>query len=404
MADNSSRASAGRRQAHGAGRDHRIDWLRGLALVTIFINHMPFNRLGLLTTRNLGFSDASELFALLAGVGAALAFFPRFERGERMGVAVKAVRRAGVLYGAHLAATLAAVALFCAAYWLIGEPRILDAIGVRQVLEQPMEAVRDLAIGNRQLIYFNILPMYIVFMVMLPALLWLAVRDLRLMLAASAALYLASHLLPLDAPNYHTNSGWYFNPASWQLIYSVGLALGVLRLRGQTVPWHPLAGALAAAYAVFALVWVLGGMGERVSHDMLPEWIDGLTKGKLPLARLAHMLALAYLLVHSPLWTRLARLPASNLLAAMGRNSLPVFVLGSLLSMAGWIVLAFAPRMLALECVLTVAGVAAMAGLAAGLEAGMIGRLRGVAARAVGNIGPTAWFGSKAPALRTGTA
>ena len=64
------------------GRDHRIDWLRGIALVSIFINHMPGNRLENWTTRNFGFSDAAELFVLLAGMAAAFAFFPRMLKGD----------------------------------------------------------------------------------------------------------------------------------------------------------------------------------------------------------------------------------------------------------------------------------------------------------------------------------
>ena len=64
-------------------RDWRIDWLRGLALVSIFVNHMPGNRLENWTTRNFGFSDAAEVFVLLAGVAAAFAYFKRFEAGQQ---------------------------------------------------------------------------------------------------------------------------------------------------------------------------------------------------------------------------------------------------------------------------------------------------------------------------------
>ena len=107
------------RKAASSSRDHRIDWLRGIALISIFINHMPGNRFENWTTRNFGFSDAAELFVLLAGVAAAFAFFRRFERGEHAGVAMKALRRAFVLYGAHLASTLAAVSVFAGAAWLL---------------------------------------------------------------------------------------------------------------------------------------------------------------------------------------------------------------------------------------------------------------------------------------------
>ena len=44
------------------GRDHRLDIFRGLALMMIFINHVPGNVFEHLTSRNFGFSDAAEAF------------------------------------------------------------------------------------------------------------------------------------------------------------------------------------------------------------------------------------------------------------------------------------------------------------------------------------------------------
>lgn len=42
------------------GRDPRIDFFRGLALIFIFWDHVPHNPLGQITLRNIGFSDAAE--------------------------------------------------------------------------------------------------------------------------------------------------------------------------------------------------------------------------------------------------------------------------------------------------------------------------------------------------------
>src|SRR6516162_2916299 len=55
-------------------RDLRIDFLRGLALVTVFIDHVPGNPLNQLTMRNFGFADAAELFVILAGISSMLAY------------------------------------------------------------------------------------------------------------------------------------------------------------------------------------------------------------------------------------------------------------------------------------------------------------------------------------------
>lgn len=357
-------------------RDHRIDWLRGFALVSIFINHMPGNRLENWTTRNFGFSDAAELFVLLAGVAAAFAFFPRFERGDHAGVAIKAVRRAGVLYGAHLASTLAAVCVFGMAAWLLQNSEVFELIGVGPVFTDPVAVIFGILSGGFQLGYFNILPLYVFLILMVPGLMWLAAKDLRLMLAVSFSVYLAAHLLPIQMPNFPTDGGWFFNPFAWQLIFSIGIALGVLKLRGKGIGWNPVAGGVAALYVLFGAVWMARDMGGRISFDLLPMWMDTLHKSMLPASRLLHILALSYLLVHSPLWTWMARISPRNFLTRLGRNSLPVFVQGSLLSMVGYITLVHTGSVLWLELALTVVGVLAMTGLAVAIEGGVFARWR----------------------------
>ena len=107
------------------GRDHRVDFLRGLALASIFINHVPGNVYEKLTHRNFGFSDAAEIFVLLAGFASAFAYFARYERGERFDSSLKALKRSGVLYMSHVVTTVAAIALFCVAAMLFAHPGYL---------------------------------------------------------------------------------------------------------------------------------------------------------------------------------------------------------------------------------------------------------------------------------------
>ncbi len=362
------------------GRDHRIDWLRGIALVSIFINHMPGNRFENWTTRNFGFSDAAELFVLLAGMAAAFAFFPRMLKGDLPGVAQKALRRAALLYGMHIVSTLAAVGVFVSAAWLVANDEILELIGVAPILAEPLTGLKGILLGGHQLGYFNILPLYVFLILLVPGYMWLAAQDLRALMGVSLTIYLAANILPIDMPNFPTDDGWFFNPFAWQLLFASGIAMGVMRVRGQSVLWHPAAGALAGAYVLFAAVWMIGDMGGRVSFDLLPAWIDTLAKSTLPASRFLHIMALAYLLGHSPLWPLLKRFGAQNFLTEMGRNSLPVFVFGSLLSMVGYITLVHTGSVLWLEVLLTVGGIALMTVLARALEAGVPARVAAMAA------------------------
>ena len=116
-------------------RDHRIDFVRGLALVMIFINHIPGNIVGELTTRNFGFSDAAEIFVLLAGVSSAFAYYRRYEAGQPFYTSVRVWRRAGFLYTAHTLTTVLAIALFAAAGLYFADPALTGQIGIHAFWE-----------------------------------------------------------------------------------------------------------------------------------------------------------------------------------------------------------------------------------------------------------------------------
>ena len=93
-------------------RDHRIDVLRALALLSIFINHIPGNVLEPFTHKNFGLSDSAEAFVLLAGVASAFAYFPRFYAGAIALPFAKIAKRVVVLYVAHVAALMVGHGIF----------------------------------------------------------------------------------------------------------------------------------------------------------------------------------------------------------------------------------------------------------------------------------------------------
>src|SRR5439155_25913935 len=81
-----------------AKRIDGIDFWRGFALLTIFIDHVPENIFQHVTQQNFGFSDAAELFVFLSGVSVALAYGTRFFDGETVGAVRAVLRRAFTLY------------------------------------------------------------------------------------------------------------------------------------------------------------------------------------------------------------------------------------------------------------------------------------------------------------------
>ena len=74
-------------------RDTRIDVLRALALIIIFIDHVPGTAFETLTYKNFGFSDAAEAFVLISGISVALAYGTKFRPGDRLLATLKMWRR-----------------------------------------------------------------------------------------------------------------------------------------------------------------------------------------------------------------------------------------------------------------------------------------------------------------------
>ena len=62
-------------------RDPRLDVLRGLALVTIFIDHVTGNFWENYISHNFGISDAAKGFVRISGISAALAYGQWFQPG-----------------------------------------------------------------------------------------------------------------------------------------------------------------------------------------------------------------------------------------------------------------------------------------------------------------------------------
>jgi hypothetical protein len=328
----------------GGGRDLRVDFFRGLALWFIFIDHIPGNHLGSLTLRNVALCDATEAFVLLAGYAAGLAYGGILERQGWGLAAAQLLRRVGTLYVAHIflfvvfvaQVGLSAAALDAAAYL---DELHLDAFG-----EQPYRALLEALLLRFQPAFLDILPLYVVLLLLLvPALPLL--RRPALLLLLSATLYLAVRLSGTNLPSW-TTGGWFFNPLAWQVLFFIGCVLGC-RLAGASplsLPRHPL-------LIVLACLVLAAGAGAVVALnfgptmlDRLPERIAGVLVGVDKTAlhpfRLLSILALAYLIAHAVAanagWLST---PAAAPLVLLGQHGLPVFCAGIALSFLGRVAL-----------------------------------------------------------------
>lgn len=356
-------------------RDYRIDFFRGLALVSIFINHIPGNFYSNFTHRNFGLSDAAEIFVFLAGISAAFAYFPRFVSGQAPLSIGLVSKRIGTLYIAHLSAIAIGFAIYAAAATWLEQPDLMVPDERHWIVDQPLSALAGIGALTYQTGNFNILPMYMVMMAFLPLIMLLARVNLALALASSFTLWLAANIFRLSPPTFPGNGTWYFNPFAWQLIFTIGFVVGVMLRRGDRLRYSPVVFGMAIAYLAASAILVMGAHWDK--FPQLPSWfwLSGFDKSWVGAFRLLHVLSLVYIIVFSPIPHFLKRwLDADNWIVSLGRNTLPVFWLSTVLAVIGHIIRedifelpndpTFTPAGIALDTTLIAVGLAILFGLA----------------------------------------
>ena len=341
---------------------------RGLALATIFVNHVPGTVFEHLTSRNFGFSDAAEGFVLMSGIAAGLAYSPeltapgRFWRGAR-----RVWARAWTLYMVHIVTTMMALGISALAARAFGVHTMIEINNVAAFFDDQIGVLIGLPTLMHQLGYFNILPLYMVLLLATPAAIALGHRRPGALLALSVGLWLAAGTFRLNFPNYPNPGGWFFDPFSWQLLFVLGLMTGMAMRRGERlVPVDRRLVWAAAAFLLAVLAWMLVPPIAQAGREMLragyeaglPFYVVSFDKTFVALPRLLHVLALFYLLSALPQVRTAAGMAWARPFALMGRQGLPVFAAGSVLSIAGQAIRAGAPESLVLDAWVIATGLA----------------------------------------------
>ncbi|MBK5397380.1 OpgC domain-containing protein [Pseudomonas sp. TH39(2020)] len=356
-------------------RDHRIDFFRGLALIFIFWDHVPHNPLGQITLRNLGFSDAAEIFVFLAGYAAVLAYGKILARDGYLIACVKILRRAWVLYVVHifLLAMLMGIVFFANSH--VETRDLVEEMGLHHFITNPQQALTDELLLRFKPNLMDPLPLYIVLLAGLPLVLPLLVRKPWAVVAVSLAVYLL-------APRFGWNLAaikdgvWYFNPVTWQLLFILGGFAAIHGQRPRLPDTRPLLRqplfVSAAVYVVVTGVMTVSWRWPEIHDALMPASLSNLlypiSKTDLSPVRLLHFLALAYVtarLLPGNGWTQ-------NWLAQqccrMGRYSLEVFCLGVLLAPLADMLNALTDDAFAMQVFTALVGAGVMALLGAWLD------------------------------------
>ncbi|WP_226621080.1 OpgC family protein [Alloyangia pacifica] len=338
-------------------RDARIDAFRGLALVMIFIDHVPGNPYEYLTIRNFTHSDAAEAFFIMSGLAAALAYSGRLtpearaENGLMNGV-LPMWKRSWTLYLAHIIMTVWAIAIFSAGAGIYNLPELRETINLRQVFSNPEEALFGIAALTHQLGYVNILPAYSVLLFFAPGLLLLGLWKPKALLWTALAIWMAAGLWRLNLPNFPNPGGWFFNPISWVLLFAIGMLTGLAMRRGERfVPVSRPLFWTCLGFCVLVLAWkFIPDFGAVINHQMarlyqagIPFHLTTHDKTFVALPRLINILALAYVLSCLPAVTRFCAGKVAAPLRLLGQQGLLVFCTGTVVALAFQVIMAGNP-------------------------------------------------------------
>jgi hypothetical protein len=360
--------------AAASRRDLRLDFMRGLALLLIFIDHVSGNRFAALTLQSMGFADGAEVFVLIAGISSVYAYRRRYLAEGFAAVALKVGARLRTLYAAHLGMAAGLIALAGLALLAGTGFDIVSKLGLAPLMEDPARALAGLFTLGYLPHYMDILPLYVVLLAALPLLLAGLKRHPLLPLAIAAIVYAVAGAMALNLPNLVEPRGWFLNPFAWGLLFVAGATVAELQARGAFArlprPAMLAVTFAAAAYVVFAFLhaapWRVFPALEAV---VVLELTLAPDKTHLSWHRIADIAAKAWLVAAlvAPAAAFMAR-GLGGAITRAGRNSLPVFVAGTFLSMLGSIALyEFGGHALA-HIGVTAAGVIGLLGLAWLLE------------------------------------
>ena len=362
-------------------RDPRLDFFRGIAMFIILIAHTSWNSWTLWIPARFGFSDATEIFVFCSGMASAIAFASVFDRHSWFMGAARVVHRVWQVYWAHIGMFIV-ICLWVSFIDVVGDhgdfmkSRLnLMNFFERDTSQQLLGLMSLTYVPN----YFDIMPMYIVVLIMIPLVMALSRISPYAAMAFCVALWLATNIeawynwyygmqssifrfpaepwnhegwsswyyggeIPAEAQNGFKSRQWFFNPFGWQLIFFAGFAF----MRGW-IPRPPVSKTLIIMAIAFIIITMPlayfrfyngltfdADLNQWLKASPLKEWRADIRwliwKTDFGLFRFIHFLSVGYLawlavgeggkrLISSGLWGKFVKI-----VMTVGQQSLAIFL------------------------------------------------------------------------------
>jgi len=331
-------------------RDLRFDLLRGIALLIVFVDHIPGNSLARWTPGRLGLSDMAELFVFISGYVCGLTYGRTLRSCGLSACQKKAVLRAGQIALTNVAMITAVLTVL--AFYGIAPPgyRSAHVLSVDILRRDPLAMFPEVLFLSIQTTHFAILPLYVVLLLGLPLVLCGLIKRPVLTLAGLTVIYVLAQTWPrIWSVPEPWKTAWYFEPIAWQILFYGGAAAAVL-CRPQPYAAPPPLMILLPSLVLIeaAFLWRI------LEPDQALAWSD---KNTLAPLRLLHFLCLVavgrWLLRPDAAWFQ-ARILRPLILC--GRNSLLVYCLGGVLAIVATLMLRSSRDRPLLEAAVNVSG------------------------------------------------
>jgi hypothetical protein len=340
---------------------NEIDFWRGFALITIFINHIPGIYFERFTFRNVSLSDSAELFVFLAGCSLRVLVDGAARALPAQWLVFRLEARAFYVYVAQMVVTEMAIALLAAAALLLDAPYLLDWHNASAVFNDPLKAHIGLVLLTHQLGYFNILPLYVVLLFIAPAIALLHRYARPFLPLISFLIYAWALTFGVNLPTWPVEGTWFLNPLSWQFIYVLGFLIeGTDGIGGMARRHHSMLRWLALPVLALGAVAAMTGFSPDPFDVPEPKLLFTFDKTFLAPARLVHGLALAAVFAGAFKMIRPWIPGPAGFLCLLGRNSLNVFCALSLLSLIGQLLRFIFGGHVALDAAIVILGILLM--------------------------------------------
>lgn len=354
-------------------RDLRLDFFRGLSLIFIFIDHIPYNVLSYFTLQSNTFFDAAEVFIFISGYTAALVYGRRLAAKGAIYATAQVWRRAWTLYVAHIFLFVLFIAEVSYTAATFKNPMYNEEMRVADFLDEPHIAVIQALLLRFQPVFLDILPMYIVMLLIFPAVLLGLRRHWLLVLAPSAALYVVVQIFGISVPAYPEGHNWYFNPLAWQFLFVSGAVLAWLNARGYDFSRllrvaFPIATVVFVAALIVRMSWTWHALWEPVPPLLLKQLWPAPKENLSPVRLIPFFAVVVLIAALVPPHARFLASRAARPLVTAGQQSLEIFCLGILLSALGHVLITELGYGLALRLAVNLLGIAIMLLAAKGLD------------------------------------